>query len=539
MRMRAAWALLIAIVALGAALRLTGITWGVPTAASPHVPFHPDEPWAMQVLGQIDPGRGDLDPEEAHREGTLSYHLWYATAAALRAAGVVDKLPHELRGFDRDYARILIAGRIVTVLFGLGTIVIVFLAARRMAARPLAAVLAALLIAVTPFEVVYAHYLRPHVIADFFVALAIYAATFLAASRRPIPHLLVGLACGLATAARYNVVLVALVPIAVVGWRELVARRGDAPLRRRLLTFTGASFLVGAGVPIGLFAGDPHLFLAWREVKPQVMLQASYMAADQLRGVGILSLGRIGVYLEWLIPYGTLPLLWVLYYAAVPYALARRELRRFAVPLVLYLVVYLFVMAKGYYLPLFIRAALPMFPAFALVAALAVDDLVARLRAARRVVATAAVALVVGASLFYDCAYVRGMSADDPRTQLAAYLSGPGVPRDVRLGVLPSDWDYFLIRPTLDVLPDRHVSYVVRSDFAAGPALDYVLLFAFIPENYPAARATIQHLEKSGKYALAATFATPLRLAGIELGFRRNPHDLVYPFPTLYLLRRR
>ena len=107
---------LFAIMTLAIALRLTGLTWGIPTATMPHVPFHPDEAWAMSVMNEVDPAKLDFNPEEAHREGAFSYHLWTATALLLGATGSIEKPLPAIRAYDDDYRRLLLACRFVVVL---------------------------------------------------------------------------------------------------------------------------------------------------------------------------------------------------------------------------------------------------------------------------------------------------------------------------------------------------------------------------------------------------------------------------------------
>ena len=57
-------------------LRLPGLTWGLPSDALPHVPYHPDEGWTFANLHYFNPLHGQFITD-AYREGNLAYYIWF------------------------------------------------------------------------------------------------------------------------------------------------------------------------------------------------------------------------------------------------------------------------------------------------------------------------------------------------------------------------------------------------------------------------------------------------------------------------------
>ncbi len=482
--------LLAAILALAAFLRLQGIDWGLPTAGVPHAPYHPDETWAMSVLRQLDPGHFGLNPVDAHREGTLAYYLWMFAALGLRAVGAISSPLPTIVEYGVEYRRVLLAGRVVTAMLDLGSIALLFLGLRKVTGGLIAPVLGALALAIAPFEVIYAHYMRTHIVANFFLTLVIFLSLDLAQddlSNRRLTA--VGLTCGFATATKYTAGVVALVPVMF-----LIARR--LPYRDCLLA--------------------------------------------EFRWQALFDLSRVYVFLGYLIPYGTLPLLWVLFYASVAVAFVSRATRRISIPLALFLLLYLYPMAKGYFAaPIFIRASLQIFPVLAFLVGLAWNELESRHWRRAVPVALPVVAGIVGASVLYDIGYTRAMARGDARDQLHAFMMAESAVRPVTIGYYGGGHDYFLVRPALDAIPVDRVRTVTETNrLREGlvPELDFLVLTAFEPGNEMAVRSEIRSLEATGRYRFLRVFSNPIRAFGVTFDYPKNPHDLQYPLPKLYLL---
>ena len=177
--------LLVSILVLAAALRFTGLGWGLR-----HRPDL-DERWFVEAVGRMLAAR-DLD----HRFYEYPGLFFYALAPVLALFHPPD--------FD---ARAYLAARAVVALFGVASVGLTYLLGARLAGRE-AGLAAALLVAVSPVEVFTAHMVRPDVALETLVLLAFLAFQRLGPDRRA--DLLSGVAVGAATALKYTGVL--LVP---------------------------------------------------------------------------------------------------------------------------------------------------------------------------------------------------------------------------------------------------------------------------------------------------------------------------------------
>jgi len=527
---RSLW-VLAAILALGAFLRIRGIEWGLPTAAVPHAPYHPDETWAMSVLRELDPVHLRLNPVDAHREGALSYYLWMVAALGLRAIGAISTLPSAMAEYGSDYRRVLLAGRLVTVAFDLGSVALVYFGLREVCRGQVASALGALALAIAPFEVIHAHYMRSHIVANFFLTLAIVLSLDLVrdeVGRRRFAA--IGLACGFAAAAKYPAGAVALVPVMFLVARGLPPREIARAVAR-----------IGAFALLGFFLADPFLFLKFQSARAALAEQGSYVATREFRWQSLFDLSRLWVFVKYLIPYGTLPALWVLFYISAAAAFVSRATRRISIPLGLFLLLYLYPMAKGYFAaPIFIRAALQLFPVFAFLVGLAWNELESRNRV--RALIPSASLVVVGillASLLYDIGYTGAMSKGDARDQLHEFVNTESASGPLTVGYYGGGHDYFLVKPALETFPAdrvRTVTDTARLRAGSEPGLDYLVLTSFEPGNEATVRAEIRFLEASGRYRFLRVFSNPVRAFGLTFDYPANPHDLQYPLPKLYLL---
>ena len=181
-RARARWALA-AILLLAAALRFTGLSWGLR-----HAP-HWDERVFVENAGRM-AAQGDLDNRFYEYPGLLFLVL----APILAVVG-----PH-------PGAVAYLAARAVVAAFGVASVFLVFRLGSRMMG-PRAGLAAALLLAVSPVDVWTAHMVRPDVVLQAFVLLAFLA--LLGIGERPAGDARAGAAMGAAAAVKFTGLLLA------------------------------------------------------------------------------------------------------------------------------------------------------------------------------------------------------------------------------------------------------------------------------------------------------------------------------------------
>ncbi|MGN6697419.1 MAG: ArnT family glycosyltransferase [Thermomicrobiales bacterium] len=221
---------LVAIVGSGAVLRFRGLAFGLP-----YVP-HPDEPAVVNVAQRM-LRTGDLDPHHFVYPSLYIYlqaavyalHLGWGFTQGLYTS--VNDLP-QTTDIITTAPGIYLWGRTLTVLLGIGIILLTYGAGKRLYG-PRTGLIAALLVAFAPPLVDDGHLITVDVPAAFFTALAFFWLVEL--YRAPLspdrhtrwwPIVRAGIGVGLAAATKYNAALIVL-PLALVP----LLRRAHAPWR--------------------------------------------------------------------------------------------------------------------------------------------------------------------------------------------------------------------------------------------------------------------------------------------------------------------
>ena len=238
-----------AVCALGAVLRFWAIDYGLPGL------YHPDE---TPILNRaLTFAKGDPNPHN-FLYPTLHFYALFAWQGLFFVVGWITGLFASLQDFQArffvDPSLHFIAGRALTAVIGTLTIV----AAYRIGARlhsPAAGVIGALLLAVAPFAVRDAHYVKLDVPVGFMTTLAHVALARLVVDReaasRVGPWIIAGLLGGLSLSTQYYVapIVAAFVAVAVYhGWRTR-----ETTTAFRLLVISGVAVIVG------FFAGTPFI----------------------------------------------------------------------------------------------------------------------------------------------------------------------------------------------------------------------------------------------------------------------------------------
>ncbi len=412
------------ILLVAVALRFHGLDWGLRHAAID------DERYFVDNVAKMI-AHGDLDHRFYEYPGLLFYVLLPVQALAGGS------------GPPAYYA-----GRVVIASFGVLSVALTFLLARRLVGSLPAALSAAALVAVSPLEVVTAHTLRPDVALETFALLTFLALGRLDGSTRA--DVRAGVALAMAISTKFTGVF--LLP------SFLLARAGWPRLLRGLAVAGGAALLVGALLTpyAWLKLGD---FL--RGARYQVAFHyASRVEHGYLDNVGFL-LGALVEGLGWL----------GLTLVAAGLVLARGDWRRWA-PVALYPVVIVLVMSSAEW-----RYARHVLPSVGLLAAVAALPL-ARLQARRGALAALlAGALACAWPLRTSWNYSANIAGQLPRDRVLDWIEAE-VPSgsvildlrpDIGLGLDHRRYEVLEAverRSPLDALVAAHADYVV-----AGPGL--------------------------------------------------------------------
>ena len=257
---------LIAVVAIGARLRLSHLAWGLPGL------LHPDE---ARYYGPatIMAARGDLNPHYFQNPSLmiyLTYVVLLLLAPQARAFHAADGLFQlgiaDPRG---DFLDMVVLRAIVGVTGAL-TLILVYLAGRELLSRR-ASVAGACLLAVAFLHVRNSHYATNDVLAT-----CLLTASFLFSARiytrgRVIDYMLAGVLGGLATSTKYNVGLFAVATLAAHLARTSKLRAWCRAWRHHLLLALAASVSL-----VAFLMGTPYALLDFRSFAADFQSQWGY-----------------------------------------------------------------------------------------------------------------------------------------------------------------------------------------------------------------------------------------------------------------------
>ncbi len=531
-------ALFAGLLLLAAYLRLTGLSWGLSGGYGHDRNLQPDEFVSLRGVLQLDLLKGRISSPGAYFEGTFNYYLWAVPKALLKLAGkkeapVTDSMT------AKDISTLLYICRWMSVLFDLCTIVIVFLAIKEVTHASYASFLGALCYAVAPMQVIYAHFMRTHVLTNFLCALVIWLSFKLRASRRWELLIAVGFFAGLAMATRYPAGMIVLIPCLYLMFNNA----DNSPSRQIQLWDSAKAFVAGPvwlialGFLIGLFLGHPMLFLNPSNVIKAITGETlKYASLQEFSAGRLVNLSVVWKYITYLIPFAMYPLLWVVPYCAILYLVFRRSLYSLFLPILIFSLLYLYFMAKGYLGPFFARASMPLFPGFCVLAGLAVNDLLFRFGKKRAVTRalTVVLLLVIGPSVLFDIAYARAMRHKDARLVLRKDLRTWIGAATATIGVSPRGPYFYMVMPAAAPLKSNKVTVQLQE-----PTQSADFFLVGFPHQLPPTYidAFIGAIEAKGVFKYEKSYAVPLRILGQEFNLARFPPDMIYPFPMILLFR--
>ncbi|MBI5244838.1 MAG: glycosyltransferase family 39 protein [Elusimicrobia bacterium] len=270
-----ALAVMIAVLAAAAALRLIGIRYGLPAV------FNADEPHHVNVAVSF--GRGSLNP------GVFKYPtLWmYALFIEYGFYFILWSgfgLARSLSDFGALFAwhpgGFYLLGRLLSAACSLAGVLLACRAAGRLFGG-MSALWAAALLAASPTAAVSAHAAKPDSMMFCLSAAAwVFAARFFEGGK-PRDLALAGLFSGLAASTQYTAApLLALIPAAA--WARALARGESA---RGLLKPAALAALVFAA---GFLAGSPFILLDWRSFMRDALDQRGVVGAGSPVGAVVL-----------------------------------------------------------------------------------------------------------------------------------------------------------------------------------------------------------------------------------------------------------
>ena len=382
---------------IGATLvRLWGIGWGLPYA------YHADEPvnltTTLTMLQDRDPNPRffNYPPFYYYVEagGQLTY---FAIGAAVGEFESIDDITtpemQTLANGRLENPNSLLTGRLLSVVFSVATVAIIYGAALAVSGSMAGAILAGLLTALGPLAVRRGRLMTPDPIAAFFTA-ATLAASFAVLRRgKTIDYALSGALVGLAASSKYHAALVATVVL------------GAHIMRTGKRFATDRNIYLAAGAAVATFVvTSPFVILDFQTFWSEITWKTDFYSGSQIGG----DAGSLGLYARTVFTeFGVLLLL-------VPFAFTVRLFRSEAILAAGYAALY--VMFVAAFVVRFDRHLLPALPAIALTIGLGLSGLIALARpwfAAHSVRWTWLRAAVIGVVLVVGLAIPIGRTIND------------------------------------------------------------------------------------------------------------------------------
>jgi hypothetical protein len=532
-------ALFAAVLLLAAHLRITGLAWGLRSGYGHDRNFQPDEFVSLRGVFELDLLRGHLKAPDAYFEGTFNYYLWAIPQAVLRLSADTN-VPFSNSTNRISYSTLLYVCRSMSILFDLCTVCVVFLAIKEATQKFHPALVGALCYSVIPMQVIYAHFMRTHILSNLLCAVVIWLSLKLQQSLRWQMLCLVGIISGLAAATRYPVGLMVVIPCLYVLFKDDGNLSNNIRLLERIKAFgTGPLWLIGLGFAIGLFLGHPMIFLHPSSVKQGIADQIrGYGSLHEFQGVQLLNLSVVWRYITYVIPLGMYPLLWLLFYCAIFYLLFRRSLYSVSIPILIFSVLYLYLMGKAYLGPYFARTTMVLFPGCCVLVGVAYADLMLKMKNNRLagILLSCAFLLVLGPSLAFDVAYGRAMQKKDAREVVRGDLRKLIGDAQATIGVLQSPLYFYTTMPAAKPLTSEKVTVQLQT---ATQDADFLLVGLPTQIESVQMNAIIRQVEAQGKFTYYKSYRVPVKIFGHEFKLVRFPQDMTYPFPTILLFRAR
>lgn len=501
------WGLLLVLLAAALSFRMAVIGWGLPPAihevavSGIRSSYSFDEDDILNPLSFTLPDKLDFDPRQ-YQWGTLHFFLVLSSLDVAEHTGYIHRSWR--RAYDDmlapDFARIYIAGRLVSVLVGLAGIVAMFFLALEYAGNR-AAFWAASLVAVSPAHLLGSSQIRVDLTMTALMTITAWLGVRAQRAGTPRAFLWAGLAAGASVAAKYTAIFL-VIPglVAALATRLFPGRASTAAI---------------LGIVGGFLAGEPYMLTKPEPITSQIIstVQKSHDVPEHYRiPVGSL-LGTQAVNSVRFLVGGPAALL----IAAGLGIMLRRRAAADTVALVMLgggiasLVPLLWPM---------LRYQLPLLPLLALAGAVALNRCRAPLG-----LAIGAVTLILPLAASID--QVRFMRQPHPANLMLPVILRQVPPGTELARLMPE-------LPPLDLKVYPMGPNPLLDDLSVAPP-SWILMTDLPIQSYPATTTRLLRTQ----YDLVARFEDRPLFPWATLGTAGTPHDWKYTHPRLALYVRR
>lgn len=296
--------ILLFLLLLGFTTRIIGINFGLPFL------YHVDEARFAEI--SLNYLKGDLNPHFFHVPSLYTYlqaGVWGLIYLGGKIFGAFNSVAGFIKVFESNPTPFIIIGRILNLLFSLGTIALVFALGRRMYSLR-AGTWAGLFLIFSHIHNKISHYSLPDIPMVFFLVLTYYFIWKIFENGQAINYLGAGFTAGLATATKYGGQLLFL-PLFLAHF--FYQRRQKSSWSSIILSWP--LFLAGFLFVIAFFIGCPFAFLDFKTFWKDFQWQSQHLytvghyggSTSQSTLFFYLLYGfreNIGTIAQWLLPFG-------------------------------------------------------------------------------------------------------------------------------------------------------------------------------------------------------------------------------------------
>jgi len=205
--------ILFGIIFVAAAMRLWGIAYDLPYG------FHPDEQYYLNTSQTIFKN-GDLNPHFFNYPSLpiyintavyIPYYLIGKLTGLFTSPADIQPMQTISLGVNKfPDPTVVLMGRLITILFGIGTVILVYHIGKKVTGETAVGLTSAFITAVAPANVTHSRYITPDTFATFWATAAFLAIIYIARQGKTRHYILAGIAVGFAVSSKYNSGLIIL-----------------------------------------------------------------------------------------------------------------------------------------------------------------------------------------------------------------------------------------------------------------------------------------------------------------------------------------
>ncbi len=515
--------------------------------------YHPDEPKIIMAISNMNPSKLDFNPKFFIYPSLYIYLV----AIALKVSSLLGFLilTHSKEFYFANVDQIgsiYLVGRLITAMFGIGTVYLAYIIGGKLYTDKNVAILAAFFLAITPAFVVHSHFMTVDVSATFWILLAIFFSSKIYEHNNYKWYILAGLATGLATSTKYYAVLVIL-SVASAHYISKSDKGGHLNFLRALFNkrmLASYSFAL-----LGFIITSPYTILAPKDFYNEgilVWFDTIFLGGSITKEIRLFALDRGIGWLDYLVnvlPTGMGWPFYLLCLCGVIYAIVNREKSDFL--MFSWLLPYFLII--GVFSSRHVRYSIPLLPIFSIFAARLVFRISRKLKpGVLRYGWAVVVAFVVLFTSAYSLSHVKVMMGKDNRDFAAEWIKDHVKPGSIiGVGWSPSFYSVPLdphkfqievlcpIQTGLDKETFNQLSpqYLVFSEFEYRQYLR--LKDRFPKESNFFSKALNGRLTTEDFNYQVRWFDRSPNLLGIDFNWRFPPHDWIYTHPAIIVLERR